>query len=318
MHAAALPGGAAQHFADGGLQPFMAVRDHQLHTLQAATHQAAQKLAPERFCLAGPRRQSQHPPLAGLAHPDGQHGGQAHDAVILAHFQVDRIKPHVRVAVFQRPLAELLDQGIQLLADPRHLALVHAGQPQALQQGLHLAGADACDIRLLHHRKERLLRPPPGFQQAWVVTALAQLRNGQLDRAHPGIPVARLSVAVALRRAVRRPLIAQSPDLLTDLLFHDQLRQQTHAFAQEVAVQIGVDLAQVLRQCHTRCCHRVASFRLVSDNLLKAHDDSFCQFAFTPLRKTSCCDVRKPITFAGIQHLTTGTGSMPDNPLVQP
>ena len=125
---------------------------------QAPADQAAQELAPERLAFAGPDRQTQHAALAGLAHADGDHGRQTDDAVVLAHLQIDGIEPHVRIAVVQRPVAELLDQRIQFLAGPRHLALVHPVQPQALQQVIDLARAHALDVRLLHHRQQALSR----------------------------------------------------------------------------------------------------------------------------------------------------------------
>lgn len=49
--AAALPGGA-QHLGDGGLQPIVGIRDHQLDAARASPGQAAQEVQPERFGLA--------------------------------------------------------------------------------------------------------------------------------------------------------------------------------------------------------------------------------------------------------------------------
>src|SRR5437868_10785270 len=59
VYAAALPG-CPQNLDDGGLQPFVRVRDHQLRPAQAATCQAAQELDPERLGLAVAERHAEH------------------------------------------------------------------------------------------------------------------------------------------------------------------------------------------------------------------------------------------------------------------
>src|SRR3954447_13017643 len=60
-----------QNLADGGLQPLVRVRDHQLRPAQAAPCQAAQELAPERLGLAVADRHAEHlaPPVG--VDPDG-------------------------------------------------------------------------------------------------------------------------------------------------------------------------------------------------------------------------------------------------------
>ena len=52
VHAAALPGGM-QYLGDRRLEPFMGIRDHQLHAAQAAPGQLAQKLGPEGLGFGG-------------------------------------------------------------------------------------------------------------------------------------------------------------------------------------------------------------------------------------------------------------------------
>src|SRR2546430_14915267 len=59
VYAAALPG-CPQNLDDGGLQPFVRVRDHQLRPAQAATCQPAQELDPERLGLAVAERHAEH------------------------------------------------------------------------------------------------------------------------------------------------------------------------------------------------------------------------------------------------------------------
>jgi hypothetical protein len=53
----------------------MGVGDHQLHAGQAAPHQAAQELPPERLGLGRAHVQAEHLPLAAGVHAVGHHQG---------------------------------------------------------------------------------------------------------------------------------------------------------------------------------------------------------------------------------------------------
>src|SRR5947209_849831 len=79
----------------------------------------------------------------------------AHDPAAVADLLDLRVEEQVRVAAFERSLAERLDLLVEPLADPRDLRL-RDPQPQALDQPVDLPRRDAGDIRLLHHRHERL------------------------------------------------------------------------------------------------------------------------------------------------------------------
>jgi hypothetical protein len=118
MHPAALPGGA-QDLGDGRLEAFMGIGDHQLHALEAATHQTAQKLDPE----GGGFRLTEPEDLASavLVDAGGDYGRDRHDAAILADLDVSRIEPEVG------PLAVQLEEGqharVDVLAQRRDLRL---------------------------------------------------------------------------------------------------------------------------------------------------------------------------------------------------
>jgi hypothetical protein len=68
------------------------------------------------------------------------------------------------------------------------LVLAQVVQAQLLHQPVHLPGRDAVDAGLLDHRHQGLLGAPAWLQKRWEVAALAQLGDGQLDRADPGVP----------------------------------------------------------------------------------------------------------------------------------
>jgi len=55
------------------------------------------------------------------------------------------------------------------------------------------------DVGLLDHGHQRLLGRPARLQKGREVTALAQLRDVQPDRAGPGIP---LALSIAIRRNI--------------------------------------------------------------------------------------------------------------------
>src|SRR5881397_708651 len=82
----------------------------------------------------------------------------------------------VRAAV-ERPGAEVLDDLVEALRQPRDLALRHPLDAEVLHQFLHPARGDAGEVRVGDHRHERLLGPAPRLQQpVRKVRALAQLR----------------------------------------------------------------------------------------------------------------------------------------------
>ena len=101
---------------------------------------------------------------------------------------------------------------VDLLAQPRDLALGDAGPAHRLDQIVDRAGRDALDIGLLDHRRQRLLGHPARLEEARKVAALAQLRDAQLHRAGARLPVP-VAIAVALGEPIGDALACAAPVL---------------------------------------------------------------------------------------------------------
>ena len=63
------------------------------------------------------------------------------------------------------PLAEDADLLVQAAAQPGDLVLANVVQAHLLGQPVDLAGGDAVDVGLLHHRDQRLLGTPAGSKK---------------------------------------------------------------------------------------------------------------------------------------------------------
>ena len=74
MNPAALPRGT-QHLADGVLEPFVGIGDHQLDPAQAALEQTPEEARPERLRLGGSKAQAHDLPLALGARRHRDYGG---------------------------------------------------------------------------------------------------------------------------------------------------------------------------------------------------------------------------------------------------
>src|SRR5918995_3821974 len=156
MHPAALPGGT-QDLRDGGFQTFVGVGDDQLYALQAAAHQAAQKLDPEGGGFRLTQAKPEDLAAAVLVDAGGDYRGDRHDAAILADLDVGRIEPEVGPLAVQRPLEERQHARVDVLAQRRDLRLGDAGHAQRLDQVIDLACRDALDPRLLDHGGQNFL-----------------------------------------------------------------------------------------------------------------------------------------------------------------
>ena len=89
----------------------------------------------------------------------------------------------------ERAGAEVLDDLIEALRQPRDLALRHPLDAELLHELLDTAGGDAGEVGVGDHRHERLLGPPPRLQQpVGEVRALAQLGHRELDRTDAACP----------------------------------------------------------------------------------------------------------------------------------
>ena len=145
-------------------------------------------------------------------HSVGEYERLADDAATVSDLLDLGIQPQVGVAALERPVAERVDLLVEAGADPRDLAL---GDPQAerLDNLVDLPRRDAGDIRLLHHRDERLLGPAARLEEAREVAATPDLWDRQLDLARARLPRPR-PVAVA----VRETLLAAHAPLSADQL----------------------------------------------------------------------------------------------------
>jgi hypothetical protein len=89
-------------------------------------------------------------------------------------------------------------------------------QAERLHQLIDFPRRDAMHVGFLHHREERVLRPPAGLEERRKVRARSDLRDRQLDRADPRVPRPH-PVAVAVAGALRRPLMPVGADQAGDL-----------------------------------------------------------------------------------------------------
>jgi len=82
-----------------------------------------------------------------------------------AHLDVLGVEPQIRIAAFQRALAEDRDMLIQCLAERAHAVLGHAGDAKLLDQAIDLARGDPVDIGLEHDGHDRLLASPARLEE---------------------------------------------------------------------------------------------------------------------------------------------------------
>lgn len=251
VHAATLPR-CRQYLRDRGLDSAVVVGDDQLHATQAAVGQAAQEGLPERLSLRGANIHAQHFAPAVAVHAHGDDHRDADDASLLPDLHIGGIDPQVRPIAFDGTMEERIHAGVDLLAQPRHLALGDAGAAHGLHQVIHRPGRDALDVGFLDDRGQRLLGHPPRLKETRKVAALAQLRDLQLDRPGPGLPVT-LAIAVALSQTVRVFRAIAGSRAGAHLQFHQPLAGKPDHLAQHVGVRA---LFQQALQLHHLVCHR--------------------------------------------------------------
>ena len=186
----------------------------------------------------------------------GDHDAHLGDAALLAHPLGERVEPEVAVrTAVERPLEEAPNDGVELGADPRHLALGDALAAQRAHEVVDPPRGDALHVRLLDHCEQGALGAPPGLEQGGEVAALAQLRDLQLDAAGARVPAPR-PVAVTPGEARLAALAVAGAHLPGDLGLHHRLGQHRDRLAQEVDVTPGRLLAQQLQQVHALPDHR--------------------------------------------------------------
>ena len=156
--------------------------------------------------------------------------------MVAADLHVGRVEPDVGPVAFERTVEKGLDPFVDLLAQPRHLALGHACAAHRPDQVVDRAGRHALHIRLLDHRRQRLLGHPPRLQEAREVRALAQLGDADLDRSGSRLPVA-IAVAVALDEPIGRALSMPRPSPGPHLQLHQPLGGKADHLAQDIRIR---------------------------------------------------------------------------------
>jgi hypothetical protein len=110
------------------------VRHHQLAAAQAAAGELAQELGPNRFGLGHADLHAENLAPAVAVEANRDHDGDRDDAAAATKLQVGGVDPDVRpVALFDRTLEEGLHPDVNLVAEPRHLALQNAAHAHRLE-----------------------------------------------------------------------------------------------------------------------------------------------------------------------------------------
>jgi len=148
MNPAPLPCGIEQ-LGDDGLDPFMRIRDHQLHAAQSAAGKLAQECHPERLGFAVTDIHPENLPPAIAVDADGDDHRDGDDAAVLANFHVGGVDPQIGPVALDRTIEEGLHLVVDLGAQSADLGLGDAGHAHGLDQIVDRAG------------RGRLLAPPP-------------------------------------------------------------------------------------------------------------------------------------------------------------
>lgn len=122
------------------------------------------------------------------------------------------------------------------LAQPTDLAFGNAAHAHSLHEVINRAGRDALHIGFLNHSRQRLLGHPARFQKRGEVTTLAQLRDTQLDRSGPGLPVS-VTVSIALGKAQGRLLPMRRAGCCADLQFHQAFGRKADHLAEQIGIR---------------------------------------------------------------------------------
>jgi hypothetical protein len=238
--------------------PRVVVTDDQPDAVEAALDESPDEGRPSRpLVVAGSQLEPQDPTLAGLRHTGRDEGRHRHDTTGLADLDVRRVEPDVRIGLAaERPAAERRDLGVEGRADPGHLALADRGDAEGPHEVVDPAGADAQHVRLLDDRQQGPLGAPSGLKERREVRAVADPRDGEVDRSDPRVP-APVAIAIPVRQAALRIALAVGhPGELGHLGFHDRLGEHPHTLAQDIDVTVGRRPAERLEQGHIVVGHR--------------------------------------------------------------
>lgn len=183
---------------------------------------------------------------------DGEYRGHAHDAPALPDLQVGRIELDIGPVAGERAVEELADTLVDVFTKLQDGTLRDAGEPHGLDEFVDPARRHPTDPGFLDDGDERLLRCPPGLEEAREVGTLLQLQHPQVQRAEPGIERA-VAVAVAVRRPPLGALMAAGADHALDIGLYDQLQNRLRDGAEEI---ILVVLLKQLGEAHGGLGHR--------------------------------------------------------------
>jgi hypothetical protein len=150
--------------------------------------------------------------------------------------------------VAEPTFTERRDHGVELAADPAHLALADPGlDAQGGDEVVDLAGGDAVDTGLHDDRPDRPVDPAPRLEQGREERARPQLRDAQLDVAGLGAEEP-APAAVAVGRPLVGPLVPAGADRLGGLELDQLLEDELHRVAQDVLAAAGADRVEQLGQ----------------------------------------------------------------------
>src|SRR5262249_35124336 len=155
--------------------------------------------------------------------------------------------------------AELLDDRVERLRQPRNLAAAHALDAELPDELVDPPRRDASEVGVGDHGHERLLGPPTRLQKpVGEIAPLSELRHRELDRTDARVPAA-LAVAIALVPPLRRALAVGRTAERVGLRAHQRLGEVLHHRPQQIRTRLLKPLAQPTRKLHRRLDHRVSS-----------------------------------------------------------
>ena len=231
MDPAALPGSTDERRVDRRTQAGVMVGDDQGHTGQSPGLQGPEEGLPERAGLAVADVDAEDLPAAVSTHTGGDHHRPGDDPPPDPGLDVGGVDEHVGELALEGPVAERLELGVELSADPRHLGLGDAAVgPQRLDQVVDLAGADTVDVGLHHHCEQGPVDPPAPLEDRREEAPGPQLRDLDGDVTCGGGDQLG-AVPVALRGAGLRPLAMGGADEVGGLQLDELLEHPGQARA---------------------------------------------------------------------------------------
>ena len=222
----ALPEGAGQDGAAGGLQPGMVITDDEADAAHAAVDQAVEEGAPVDFGFRGIAGDAEHAPSPVRPDADGGEQGGIADHAALAQLLVAGVEQEI-VDLAQRsaaPGSEFLVQECGGAAD--------LGRRQALQAelGHHLgdiAGGDALHVHLGDRQHHRARGSPPTLQRLRIEGLVNSGGLGDVDGHRPGRGVERLAlVAVGVAAPIGVAFVQPGPEEALPLQAHGEIEQR--------------------------------------------------------------------------------------------